>query len=105
MGIVIFFIVLAKLSALMGKGMRLPPYYLWYYLAGILTAMTIPVHLFLHQKYGSPHSQETVIDLQAVYFSFLLLSNIIVIIVSIKYWWWLKDELLDRTRIKNWLKL
>ena len=103
-GIVIFYTVLAKLSALMGKGMRLPPYYLWYYVASLITSFTIPIHLFLHQRYETPHSLEYVIDLQGIYFSLLLLSNIIVLIVSFKYWWWLKDELLNRNRLKNRLR-
>ena len=100
MGIVIFYIVIAKLSALMGKGMRLPPYYLWYYVASLITSFTIPIHLFLHQRYETPHSLEYVIDLQGIYFSLLLLSNIIVLIVSFKYWWWLKDELLNQWRLR-----
>jgi len=91
-GIVIFYIILAKLSALMGKGLRLGSYYLWYYVAIIITLLTIPIHLYLHRPYETIHSLDA--DLEVIYVSFLLLSNIIVIIVSIKYWWWLKNELL-----------
>ncbi|PWB49853.1 MAG: hypothetical protein C3F06_13610 [Candidatus Methanoperedenaceae archaeon] len=91
-GIVIFYLILAKLSALMGKGLRLGSYYLWYYVAIIITLLTIPIHLFLHLSYETIHSLDA--DLEVIYVSFLLLSNIIVIIVSIKYWWWLKSELL-----------
>jgi len=93
-GIVIFYIILAKLSALMGKGLRLGSYYLWYYVAIIITLLTIPIHLYLHLSYETNHSLGAAIDLEGLYVSFLILSNIIVIIVSIKYWWWLKSELL-----------
>jgi len=91
-GIVIFYFTLAKLSALMGRGLRLGSYHLWYYIAIIITLLTIPIHLYLHLFYA--HSLDAAIDLQGLYVSFLLLSNSIVIIVSIKYWWWLKNELL-----------
>ncbi|MCX9081923.1 MAG: hypothetical protein OIN83_06975 [Candidatus Methanoperedens sp.] len=93
-GIVIFFVILAKLSELMGKGLRLESYHLWYYIAIIITLLSIPIHLYLHLNYETTHSLDAAIDLQALYVSFLLFSNIIVIIVSIKYWWWLKNELL-----------
>jgi len=92
-GIVIFYIALAKLSALMGKGLRLASFYLWYYVACIITLLTIPVHLYLHTIHETPHLLESAIDIQGLYFSFLLLSNVIVILVSFKYWLWLKDEL------------
>jgi len=95
-GIIIFYIVLAKLSALMGKGLRLASFYLWYYVASIITLLTIPIHLYLHQRYETPHSLESVIDIQGLYFSFLLLGNVIVIFVSFKYWFWLKDELFSQ---------
>lgn len=92
-GIVIFYFILAKLSALMGKGLRLGSYYHWYYVAIIITLLTIPIHLYLHMSYDTTHSMDEALDLEGLYVSFLLLSNIIVIIVSIKYWWWLKNEL------------
>ena len=94
-GIFVFFIVLAKLSARMGEGLRLPSYYLWYYVAIIVALLTIPVHVYLHQKYEMPHSVES-LDLQGLYVSLLLISNVIVILVSVRYWWWLKDEISRR---------
>lgn len=78
----------------MGKGMRLGSYHLLYYIAIIITLLTIPIHLYIHLNYKTMHSFEEAIDLEGLYVSFLLLSNIIVIMVSIKYWWWLKKELL-----------
>lgn len=101
-GIVIFYIVLARLSALMGKGLRLSHFYLWYYVASLLSLLTIPIHLYLHTKYENPHLSGSALDIQSLYFFLFLLSNIIVIIVSFRYWWWLKDELLrnrNRERI------
>ena len=100
-GIVIFYIVIAKLSALMGKGLRLPSYYRWYYAAYIITLLTIPIHLYLHMGYETPHSTESVLDLEELYMSFLIISNLIVIFASSKYWWWLKDELLEQWRLKK----
>ena len=100
-GIVIFYIVIAKLSAMMGKGLRLPSHNRWYYAACIMTLLTIPIHLYLHQIYENPHSMESVLDLEGLYISFLIMSNVIVIIASSKYWWWLKDELLEQWRLKK----
>lgn len=100
-GIVIFYVVIAKLSALMGKGLRLPSYYRWYYAACVVTLLTIPIHLYLHQRYETSHSMESVLDLEGLYISFLIISNVIVIIVSSRYWWWLKDELLNQWRLRQ----
>lgn len=96
-GIIIFYIVLAKLSARMGEGLMLAPYYLWYYVAIIITLLTIPIHVYLHQKYEMPHSIEATLDLQGLYVSLLLISNVIAITVSFRYWWWLKDEIFNRS--------
>ncbi|MCZ7392044.1 MAG: hypothetical protein ABOK23_10125 [Candidatus Methanoperedens sp.] len=87
-GIVIFYLVLAKLSARMGNGLGLAPYYLWDYVACIIALSSIYVHAQLH-----PIPQHASLDVQGLYISLLLLSNVIVVIVSFKYWWWLKDEL------------
>ncbi len=95
-GIVIFYIVLARLSARMGEGLMLPSYYFWYYIASIIAISTIPLHIYMHQKYDMQHSPDPLLDLLALYFSLLLLSNIIVLSVSFKYWLWLKDEILGR---------
>lgn len=88
-GIVIFYLVLARLSARMGKGLGLAPYHLWDYVACIIALSSIYVHAQLH-----PQSS---LDLQGLYISLLLLSNAIVILVSFKYWWWLKDEIVGKT--------
>ncbi len=85
-GVVVFYIVLARLSARMGNGFKLPPYYLWYYVSCIIMELTIPVYVSLRQ---TP-------ELRTLYFSMLLISNVIAIIVSYRYWWWLKDELLGK---------
>ncbi len=94
-GMIIFYIVLAKLSARMGEGLMLAPYYRWYYVAIIIISLTIPLHVYLHQKYEIPHSMEY-LDLHGLYISLLLIGNVIAILVSFRYWWWLKDEILSR---------
>ncbi len=91
-GVVVFYVVLSKLSARMGEGLKLAPYYKLDYVACIIISLTIPIHAYLHQKY-EPHSMEY-LDLQGLYILLLLISNVIVIIVSFRYWWWLKDEIL-----------
>lgn len=91
-GVVIFYLVLSRLSARMGEGLRLPRYYRWHYAACIIALSSIPVHLYLHQ----PGLAGSSLDLQALYISLLLISNVIVILVSFRYWGWLKDELLGR---------
>ncbi len=92
-GFIVFYIVLTKLSERMGEGLKLAPYYRLNYAACILTFLTIPLHVYLHQNYDMPHSPET-LDLQGLYVSLLLISNIIVLLVSLRYWIWLKDEIL-----------
>jgi uncharacterized membrane protein len=94
-GVLIFFIVLAKLSEQMGEGLRLPRYYRWYYAACIIAVVSIPLHIYLHQNYNDPGLKNDSIDVQGIYVLVLLLSNVIVILVSIKYWGWLKDEILS----------
>ncbi|HIH44044.1 MAG TPA: hypothetical protein HA257_02870 [Candidatus Methanoperedenaceae archaeon] len=94
-GIIVFYIVLAKLSARMGEGLMLAPYYRWYYVSCIIISLTIPVHIYLHQRYEMPHSVES-LDMQGLYFSLLLIGNLIAILVSFRYWWWLKDEIFKR---------
>lgn len=92
-GFIIFYIVLAKLSERMGEGLKLPPYYRLNYAASIITFLTIPLHVYLHQNYNVAHSLET-LDLQGMYVLLLIFSNVIVLFVSIRYWIWLKDEIL-----------
>lgn len=95
-GIVIFYFVIAKLSARMGEGLMLPAYYRWDYIACIIAIFTIPLHAYLHKEYADIHSGQVLLDYEGLYIFLLLLSNVIVIIVSLKYWWWLKDEILGK---------
>lgn len=97
-GILIFYIILAKLSRRMGEGLRLPPYYRWYYAACIIAFLSIPLHIYLHQNYGIQGLKNDFIDFLGIYVLMLLLSNVIVILVSIKYWGWLKDEVLPKNK-------
>lgn len=85
-GILVFYIVLAKLSARMGEGLMLAPYYQLYYVACIIVSLTIPVHMYSES-----------LDLKGLYISLLLIGNVIVILISIRYWWWLKNEILRNT--------
>ncbi|MDW7726584.1 MAG: hypothetical protein SCH70_05630 [Candidatus Methanoperedens sp.] len=95
-GVVISFIIIAKLSERMGEGLMLPKYYRLDYVAAILALSTIPVHIYLHRKYELPHTENAFLGMEAFYIFLLLVSNIIVIIVSIRYWWWLKDEIMEK---------
>jgi len=96
-GVLIFYITLAKLSQRMGEGLRLPPYYRWYYVSCFITLLTIPLHIYLHQNYDLSLENDS-LDLQGIYVFMLLLGNVIVILVSIKYWGWLKDEILVKNK-------
>ncbi len=87
-GIIIFYIVIAKLSARMGKGLKLPAYYKWNYVACVITFSAILLHAYQHYI-KIPHG--SLFDL--VYILMLLTSNVTVTIVSRRYWWWLKDEI------------
>lgn len=97
-GILIFYIILAKLSERMGEGLRLPPYYRWYYAACIIVLLSIPLHIYLHQNYNIQGLENDSFDMQGIYVFMLLLSNVVVILVSIKYWGWLKDEILVKNK-------
>lgn len=87
-GIAIFYLIIAKLSARMGEGLRLPFYYRWDYVACVIVLSTILLHAYMHYK-EIPH--DSLFDL--LYILMLLISNVIVILVSKRYWWWLKDEI------------
>ncbi len=95
-GIFVFYIVLAKLSARMGTGLSLAPYYKWDYIACFFTAASILVHIYIHQEYEQPHASEFDFVFLWLYFLLLLIGNIIVITVSFRYWWWLKSELFTK---------
>ncbi len=97
-GVLIFYIILAKLSQRMGEGLRLPPYYRWYYAAFIIVLLSIPLHIYLHQNYNLQGMENGSLDIQVIYVFMLLLSNVIVILVSIKYWGWLKEEILVKNK-------
>jgi hypothetical protein len=97
-GVLIFYTILAKLSERMGEGLRLPPYYRWYYLACIIAFLSIPLHIYLHQNYAIHGLENDSLYIQGIYIFILLLSNVIVILVSIKYWGWLKDEILVKNK-------
>ncbi len=86
LGLLVFYIALAHLSARMGEGMGVPKYYLLYYFAILVLIMTIPVGWQIHYA-SSTTSEDTL-------FALLIIGNSIVLAASYKYWWWLKDELL-----------
>jgi len=79
-GFLIFYAVLAHLSKRMGEGLRLPPYYMIYYIAVLF--------LVLAALYGwySGGSEDRMMVL-------LIIGNVLAVIASYKYWWWIKDEL------------
>jgi len=79
LGIIVLFLVLARLSARMGEGMHLARYYYLYYLSILLVILAA----FL---YFQPLDGILALGL-------LIGSNCLAILASYKYWWWLKDEL------------
>ena len=79
LGLLILYAVLSHLSARMGEGMRVPKYYLLFYIAIIFLIVSIPLVY-------SPGAEGT-------FFALLTLGNVIAIVASYKYWWWLKEEL------------
>ena len=83
-GLLIMYIVLTDLSARLGEGMRLPRFYKLYFVAILVTILTIPQGWSIHFL-GESGSEDTL-------FVLLTTGNIIVVITSYKYWWWLKDE-------------
>jgi len=78
-GFLIFYAVLAHLSARMGEGLRLPPYYRIYYFAVLF--------LILAGLYGWYDGSENMVMV------LLIFGNALAVAASHKYWWWLKDEL------------
>jgi hypothetical protein len=82
LGLLILYAVLSHLSARMGEGMRVPKYYLLFYIAIIFLIVSIPL---VYQG-----AQDT-------FFALLTIGNVIAIVASCKYWWWLKDELWGKT--------
>jgi len=85
MGLLILYAVLSHLSSRMGEGMRIPKYYLLFYVAIIFLIVSLPL------LYSTNYSREQ--GAQDTFFALLTLGNVIAIVASYKYWWWLKDEL------------
>ncbi len=82
LGLLILYAVLSHLSVRMGEGMRVPKYYLLFYIAIIFLIVSIPSVYSI----GEQGSRDT-------FFALLTLGNVIAIAASYRYWWWLKDEL------------
>ncbi|VVB90201.1 Uncharacterised protein [uncultured archaeon] len=82
-GFIVFYAVLAHLSARMGEGLRLPGYYRIYYIAILVLALAV--------FYGWYHTGEKGSD--DVLIILLTIGNLLAIAASHKYWWWLKEEL------------
>lgn len=80
-GFLIFYAVLAHLSARMGEGLRLPPYYRIYYIAVLFLVLAA-----IYGWYNGGGSEDMIMVL-------LIIGNALAIVASYKYWWWLKDEL------------
>ena len=82
LGLLILYAVLSHLSARMGEGMRVPKYYLLFYIAIICLIVSIQ----LVYSTGEQGAEDT-------FFALLTLGNVIATVASYKYWWWLKYEL------------
>ncbi|MCZ7372180.1 MAG: hypothetical protein O8C59_01440 [Candidatus Methanoperedens sp.] len=85
LGLLILYAVLSHLSARMGEGMRVPKYYLLFYIAIIFLIVSIPL------VYSTNYSREQ--GAEDTFFALLTLGNVIATVASYKYWWWLKYEL------------
>lgn len=88
LGLLVFYTVLARLSARMGEGMGIPKYWILYYFSILTLILTIPAGWSVHYT-GNSDSGDTL-------FTLLIIGNVVAIAASFKYWWWLKDELLGR---------
>lgn len=80
-GFLIFYAVLAHLSARMGEGLRLPGYYRIYYIAIFFLILAA-----FYGWYNGEGSEDMIMI-------FLIIGNALAVVASYKYWWWLKDEL------------
>ncbi len=84
LGFIVLYMVLAHLSARMGEGLRLPKYYLLYYISILALILALPVGWSIHyEENGS----------QDILFALLTTGNAVALAASYKYWWWLKNEL------------
>lgn len=82
-GFLIFYAVLAHLSARMGEGLRLPGYYRIYYIAILFLMSGALYRLYI---YNGEVSEDMMMIL-------LIIGNVLAVAASYRYWWWLKDEL------------
>ncbi len=81
-GFIVLYAVLAHLSARMGEGLRLPPYYRLYFIAILFQVLAA-----LYGWYaGEKGSEDMPLIMQ-------IIGNVLAVAASYKYWWWLKDEL------------
>jgi len=85
LGLFVFYTVLAHLSVRMGEGLRIPRYYVLYFIAILILIMAIPAGWQIYFD-----GNATSID---ILFILLIIGNSIAIAASYKYWWWLKNEL------------
>lgn len=82
-GFLIFYAVLAHLSARMGEGLRVPGYYMIYYIAILFLISGALYGLYIYN--GEGHE-----DIMMI---LLITGNMLAVAASYRYWWWLKDEL------------
>jgi len=83
-GFIVFYAVLAHLSARMGEGLRLSGYYRLYYIAILVLVMAALYGLY---RYGDEKGSDDMLLI------LLIVGNVLAVAASYKYWWWLKDEL------------
>jgi hypothetical protein len=83
-GFIVFYAVLAHLSARMGEGLGLSGYYRLYYIAILVLVVAA-----LYGWYG--YADEKGLD--DMLLILLIVGNVLAVTASYRYWWWLKDEL------------
>jgi hypothetical protein len=83
-GFIVFYAVLAHLSARMGEGLRLSRYYRLYYIAILVLAVAA---LYGWYRYADEKGLDDMVQIM------LIVGNVLAVAASCKYWWWLKDEL------------
>lgn len=82
-GFIVFYAVMAHLSARMGEGLRLPKYYRLYYVAVLVLLFAALYGWYL---YAEERDSDVLLIL-------LIAGNVLTVAASCKYWWWLKYEL------------
>jgi dolichyl-phosphate-mannose--protein O-mannosyl transferase len=88
-GFIVFYAVLAHLSARMGEGLRLSGYYRLYYIAILILIMAA---LYGWYRYADEKGSDDMLLI------LLIAGNVLAVSASYKYWWWLKDELWIKKR-------